>query len=71
MKCHGLAAEGYVDHRVLVGVATTTEMIHLLTLQFVLDPFPVWGVQNKRENRANALNEQSALGRLCVIQSGL
>ena len=71
MKCHGLAAEGYVDHRVLVGVATTTEMIHLLTLQFVLDPFPVWGVPNERENRANALNEQSALRRFCVIQSSL
>src|SRR5882762_1393862 len=75
MKCHGLAAESHVDHRVLVGVATTTttttEMVHLLTLEFVLDPFPVWGVPNERENKANALNEQSTLRRFCVIQSSL
>jgi hypothetical protein len=72
MKCYGLAAESHVDHRVLVGVdTTTTEMVHLLTLQFVLDPFPVWGVPNERENKANALNEQSTLRRFCVIQSSL
>jgi hypothetical protein len=73
MKCHGLAAKSHVDHRVLVGVATTTttEMVHLLTLRLVLNLFPVWGVPNERENRVNALNEQSALRRPCVIQSSL
>ena len=74
MNPHTLVAESHVNQGLLVVVAasaTTTEVVHLLALQFVLDAFAVWGIPNERKNRTNALDEQSALRRLRIIQSGL
>jgi hypothetical protein len=75
IKCHGLVAESHVGHGVLVSVATTTatitEVICLFMLLFVLDLFAIWSVPNERKNRSNALNEQSMLCRLYIIQDNL
>lgn len=57
---------------VVVAAATaTTESVNLLALELVLNPLSVRSVANERKNRPNALDEQSTLSGLCVIQSGL
>jgi len=74
MNPHALVAESHINQGLLVVVAasaTTTEVVHLLVLQFVLNVFAIWGTPVERKNRMNALDEQSALRRLRIIQSGL
>lgn len=65
-------AERQVGNGLLVMVsATVGRTVELLALELVLDPLAVGRVADEREDRADALDEESTLRRLRVIQSGL
>lgn len=52
-------------------MVSTVVVVHLLTLQLVLNAFTVGSVPDKWENRTNTLDEEGALGRLCIIKCSL
>jgi hypothetical protein len=52
-KSQALVAEGVVHHLLIV---VTSEVIHMFSLQFVLDTLAIWRVPNQRKNRSNAFH---------------
>lgn len=68
-KAHPLVAQSHVDQRLLVVIAS--ELIHLLSLKFVLDTFAVGRVTDQRQNGSNSLHEKSALVSICIVQRSL
>lgn len=59
-QCHG--------ERLLI---ETVQLIHLLTLQFVLNAFAVWRIANQGKDRSNVFDEKCALVGFGVVESGL
>lgn len=73
---HALIAERHVDQRLLVvmvaaAASAAAVRVVVLPLQLVLDPLAIRRVPDKRQNRADALDEERALGRFRVIQCSL
>ncbi len=59
-QCHG--------ERLLI---ETVQLIHLLTLQFVLNAFSVWHIANQGKDRSSVFDEKCALVGFGVVESGL
>ncbi len=64
-----MISQSHVDESLLRMVAA--ERVHLLALQLVLNTLSVRCVPNEGKNRSYALDEESALRRLCVVQCRL
>ena len=67
--CHALVAESHVDQCLLIVEAAV--VIHLLALQLILDALAVWGIADKGQDRSDAVNEKSTLGRFGIIEGRL
>lgn len=70
---HALIAEAHVDERLLVVMVASAAAVRVvvLALELVLDPLAVRRVADKRENRADALNEEDTLPGLSVVECSL
>jgi hypothetical protein len=58
MNPYALVAESHINRGLLVVVAasaTTTEVVYLITLQFVLDAFATWGFRIPSTSRARRI----------------
>lgn len=65
---HALVTESMIDHLLSV---ITSEVVQMLSLQFVLDALTIWRVPDQRKNRSDAFHEKCSLRWLSVIQSSL
>lgn len=52
-------------------IMITSEVVHMFALQFVLDPFSIRGVPDKRKNGANAFHKKCSLARFSIVESRL
>ena len=64
-----LIVQIHVDH--LMSMVSAVVVVHLLTLQLVLNTFAVGSIPDKWQNRTNALNKKGALGRLRIVKCSL
>ena len=71
---------GSIDAETLVGERhvhksllrmISTERVHLLALQLVLDALAVGRVPDERKDRSDAFHKECSLGGLCIVQRGL
>jgi len=61
-----LVGKRHVDQTMLTSISSS-EVVHLLSLQLILDSFSVWRITNERKNRADAFNKQGPLRRLGIV----
>lgn len=79
MGRHGSVPKSHVDQSLLLLLMVTagcwassgTKVVHVFSLQLVLDTLSVRSVPNQRKNRPNALHKQGSLSGFSVVKGGL
>ena len=47
------------------------KVVHLLTLEFVLDSFPIGRIPNQRKDRSDPLDQHGSLRSIGIVERGL
>lgn len=64
-----LISKLHVGKRMLVVV--TSKVVHVLALQFILNPFSIWCISNQGKDWANAFYKKGPLSWISVIKRRL
>jgi len=56
---------------VIVMAGVTPKVVHLLTLEFVLDPLPIRRVPNQRKDGSDPLDQHGSLRSISIVECGL
>lgn len=56
---------------VIVMAGVIPEVVHLLTLEFVLDSLPIGRIPNQRKDRSDPLDQHGSLRSISIVECGL